>query len=98
MRTGIHFSAIPGRVERTSRTFKVAAKSVVLAVVVALSVNYALDIRLRSMAHECERKNSDDGLYVAELCLLRDNGHDADYPGRVYDAKNNELLTDRENV
>jgi hypothetical protein len=66
-----------------------------VTVEIGFTVNYALDIRLRALAHRCERKNSDDGQYLAELCLLRDDGHDADHAGRVYDARNDELLGER---
>ncbi len=89
------FAATTGRAERISRVVKVCAKCLVAVVVIALVVDYALDIRLRSGAHDCQRKKSDDGQYVAELCLLRDNGHDADYVGRVYDAKDGRLLVER---
>jgi len=89
------FAATTCRAERAARVSKTFAKIVVVAAMIALVVNYAFDIRLRSGAHDCERKSSNDGRYVAELCLLRDNGHDADYVGRVYDARNNELLVER---
>jgi hypothetical protein len=74
---------------------KTLGKCLLAVFTVALAANYALDVRLRSRAHDCERKQSDDEKYIAELCLLRDNGHDADYVGRVYDAKDGQLLVER---
>ncbi|WMY07331.1 hypothetical protein [Paraburkholderia phenoliruptrix] len=89
------FAARRDRAKRTRRALSLCAKSLVAVVLIMLTVNYGLDVRLRLRAHDCERKQSDDGKYVAELCLLRDNGHDADYVGRVYDAKGGQLLVER---
>ena len=57
--------------------------------------NYMSGVWLRSHAHDCERKQSSDGVYIAELCLLMDNGHDADYVARIYAARNGVLLAER---
>ena len=89
------FTATTGRAQRILRVVKACAKCLVAIVMIALLVDYALDVRLRLGAHDCQKKRSDDGQYVAELCLLRDNGHDADYVGRVYDAKDGRLLVER---
>ncbi|CAH2914663.1 MAG: hypothetical protein CPSOU_2537 [uncultured Paraburkholderia sp.] len=89
------FAAPAGRRGRSLSVLKTLGKCLFAVFTVALVVDYALDVRLRSRAHDCERKPSDDGKYIAELCLLRDNGHDADYVGRVYDAKDGELVVER---
>ncbi|MEX3669164.1 hypothetical protein AB3X82_13305 [Paraburkholderia phenoliruptrix] len=89
------FAAPTGRRGRSLSVLKTLEKCLFAAFTFALVINYALDVRLRSRAHDCERKQSDDGKYIAELCLLRDEGHDADYVGRVYDAKDGQLLVER---
>ena len=64
-------------------------------VIVAAGIDYTSSVLLRSNAHDCQRKQSDSGVYIAELCLLRDNGHDADYLGRVYATHGGALIAER---
>lgn len=63
--------------------------------IVVVAIDYMSSVLLRSNAHDCERKQSDNGVYIAELCLLRDNGHDADYLGRVYATQSGALIAER---
>lgn len=63
--------------------------------IVGVVIDYTSNVWLRSNAHDCQRKQSENGAYIAELCLLRDNGHDADYLGRVYAAHGGALLAKR---
>ena len=73
---------------------KCGAALLTVAIVVVV-VDYTSSVLLRSNARDCQRTQSDNGAYIAELCLLRDNGHDADYLGRVYAAQGGALLADR---
>ncbi|MFM0338963.1 hypothetical protein [Paraburkholderia fungorum] len=92
----IIFSQLTGRAARVRRIVGLWAMRTTGVAVLWVAVNYWIGVDLRSKAHDCKKASSDGGRYIAELCLLRWNpGNDSDYVGRVYDAKDGELLAKR---
>jgi hypothetical protein len=92
----IIFSQSTERAARVRQIAALSARRIVSLALLGVAVNYWTSVDLRSKAHDCRRTPSDGGHYIAELCLLRWNpGNDSDYVGRVYDAKNRELLAER---
>ena len=91
--------AQPTRQGERAMAWKIAKKSVrriAIVVVLGSAVKYWMDVGLRSKAHECQKKASASGRYMAELCLLQWNpGDESEYRGRVYDARNGQLLVER---
>ncbi|MCX4144786.1 MULTISPECIES: hypothetical protein [Paraburkholderia] len=92
----IIFSQSTERAARVGRIAGLWVTRIASVAVLWIAVNYWIGADLRSKAHDCRKTPSDGGRYIAELCLLRWNpGNDSDYVGRVYDAKNSELLAER---
>ncbi len=92
----IIFSHSTGRAARVRRSAGLWTVRITGVAVLWVAVNYGIGVGLRSKARDCKKSLSNGGRYIAELCLLRWNpGDDSDYIGRVYDAKNGELLVKR---
>ncbi|WP_434114827.1 hypothetical protein [Paraburkholderia caffeinilytica] len=92
----IIFSQSTGRAARCRHIGALWARRIASAAVLWIIVNYWISADLRSKARDCSKTSSDGGRYTAELCLLRWNpGGDSDYIGRVYNAKDGELLAER---
>ena len=90
------FSQSTGRAVRGRRIAGLWVTRIAGMAVLWIAVHYWIGADLRSKAHDCKKTPSHGGRYIAELCLLRWNpGNDSDYLGRVYDAKNNELLAEQ---
>jgi hypothetical protein len=86
----------PGRVARIKRVARMWAAWIAGAAILWTTVNYWNSAELRSKAHDCRKTSSEGGRYTAELCLLQwIPGDDSIYLGRVYNAKNSELLVER---
>lgn len=92
----IIFSPSTGRAARVRHIARLWVRQIAILVVLGVAVNYWIGVDSRSKAHDCRKTPSDGGRYIAELCLMRWNpGGDSDYIGRVYNAKDGDLLVER---
>jgi len=67
-----------------------------IAKLAVIGVLYLVLFNHTPQGTECERSTSPDGKYIAERCLLESvpGGGNSKYVGRLFDAKNGELLAE----